>query len=71
MGTDRPVAGIANPCRWCGTSHAGEHCPLVKAFEFDPASGIIIRVEFTTAADWSADAQQPDYPRLKPRTPDA
>ena len=39
------------PCRWCGQLH-GVRCPIVKAMEFDSASGMICtRVEFVTDAD--------------------
>ena len=64
------------PCRWCGEVHGpGEHCPLVKALNFDPASGKVTRVEFLTPADFGSPVNAPlaadhsgetGYPTLKP-----
>jgi hypothetical protein len=63
-------------CRWCGEDHGSrEYCPVVKAIDFDAASGKVTRVEFLTPVDCgpplnvaSADnkSSDPDYPTLRP-----
>lgn len=57
-------------CRWCGAEH-GPLCPWVKAFELDPQTGAIVRVEFLTPKDYAVEnepetASEGDYPKLKP-----
>lgn len=56
----------ADPCQWCGGQH-GPHCPIVKAFELDPTTGAVTRVEFLTPIDFPRSAPMPepetDYPR--------
>lgn len=63
-------------CRLCGERH-GPQCPIVKAMEFDPESGAVVRIEYVTAADFphmmrpapAAGAETPaggEYPRKKP-----
>jgi len=62
-------------CRWCGEDHGSrEYCPVVKAIDFDAASGKVTRVEFLTPVDCGpltnspAEAQSPiaEYPTLTP-----
>lgn len=44
-------SAVASNCSWCGNSHAGVVCPLVKAIEYHP-NGTMKRVEFKTTHDW-------------------
>ena len=66
MGVDQPVTGLT-PCRWCGADH-GPLCPHVKALEFDPETGNVVRVEFLTPIDYypqkPAAPAQDSYPKL-------
>lgn len=64
MESSNPDATVKT-CRWCSSVHAGEHCPLVKAVNFDHY-GAITRIEFLTPADYGPGATvepEPDYPR--------
>jgi len=67
------MSGDVPKCPRCGEAHPVIACPYVKAVEFDPGTGLIIRrLEFLTPADYGRapavtrepDAPADDYPRL-------
>lgn len=52
-------AADAPRCRWCGATHQGEYCPLVRSIEYD-SFGCVKRVEFVGPTQYSVSpATQP------------